>query len=209
VFASAHYGDSPHDLIEWAMFMRLDLDGSGRFKRGSPVTQEALIRDYRVDLRDPEARCKPWPRKLHCRRPLHNAFFEWYAANEGKFVIKLELLQHTGSCLEIGFSGIGRILTAHLIGNGLNVCVASQGTYWDTILDLDALPKRVPGGYVCGFCTAEHRRVFPSLEALWCDHFFEPFLEWVNGDLAGAETVSISGTPDWVGSARLVPRTGG
>jgi hypothetical protein len=145
---------------------------------------------------------------VRCRRALHNAFFQWYATNEDRFAIRLKLLKHTGACLDIGFCGINPILTAHLIDDGLNVSVVSEGTYWDTILDLDALPKRAPGGYVCDFCLEGHRRVFPSLEDLWRDHLFEPFLEWVNDDLAKAEALAISGTPDWVGWARLVKRTG-
>lgn len=189
------------------MFLRLDTDESGGFKPGSPVTREPLISDYHVDLREPEARCKPWPRGLHCRRPLHNALFRWYAANEDQFAIKLALLKHTGALLDIGFCGINRILTAHLIDDGINVSVVSQGTYWDTILDLDTLPKRVSDGYACDPCPAEHQRVFPSLEALWCDRVFEPFLEWVNNDLVKADAISISGTPDWVGWARLIRRT--
>jgi len=188
------------------MFMRLDLDGSGRFKPGSPVTREPLIRDYRIDLRDPQACGKPWPRSPRCRIPLHNSFFQWYAVNENRFAIKLHMLKHTGRCLEIGFGGINPILTAHLVKNEIAVIVESQGTYWDMILDLDARPKHVPGGYMCGYCLEEYRRTFPSLEALWYDHLFEPFLQWVNDDLAKSEEISISGTPDWVGSARLVRR---
>ena len=184
--------------------MRLDLDGPGRFKPGSPVTREPLIRDYRVDLRDPEACGKPWPRNLGCRRPLHNSFIQWYAANEDKFAIKLELLKPTDACLDVGFRAINAILTAHLVEDEVSVAVMSQGTFWDTILHLDALPKRVPGGYVCDFCEEEYRRIFPSLEALWRDHLFEPFLEWVNDELAKAVAICISGTPDWVGWARLI-----
>lgn len=144
------------------MFMRLDTDESGKFKTGSPVSREPLISDYLVELREPDASCKPWTRRLHCRRPLHNAFFQWYAANADKFAIKLALRKHTRTCLDIGFCGVNRILTTHLYDNGINVSVVSQGTYWDTILNLDVLPERVPGGYVCDFCVAEHRRVFTS-----------------------------------------------
>jgi hypothetical protein len=185
------------------MFMRLDVDGSGRFKPGSPVIGEPLIRNYSVDLRDPDACGKPWPRNLQCRRPLHNAFFQWSAANERKFAIKLELLEHTGSGLHISFHGINRILTAHLSEHEITVSAVSRGTYWDTILDLDALPKRVPGGYTCELCLEEHRCIFRSVEDLWRDHLFEPFLQWVNDDLAKAEVISISGTPDAVGWAHL------
>lgn len=55
------------------MFMRLDTEESGKFKAASPVSWEPLISDCRVDLREPEARSRPLSRKLHCRRPLHNA----------------------------------------------------------------------------------------------------------------------------------------
>jgi hypothetical protein len=190
------------------MFILLDSDESGKFKPGSPVTRELLISDYRVEIRDPEACGKPWPRNLRCRRPLHNDFFQWYATNEDRFSIRLELLRHTGGCLDIGFRGINPILTAHLSDDEITVSVVSEGTYWDTILDLDSLPKPARGGYVCDFCLEEHQRVFPSLEDLWRDHLFEPFLDWVNDDLAKAEGLFISGTPDWVGWARLVKGTG-
>lgn len=102
------------------------------------------------------------------------------------------------------FCRINRLLTAYLGHNEITVSVESQGTYWDTILDLDASPKRIPGGYVCDFCPAQDRPVFPSPEALWRDHLFEPFLEWINNDLAKADAISITGTPDWIGSARLI-----
>jgi hypothetical protein len=47
--------------------------------------------------------------------------------------------KHTGTYLDIGFRGINRILTAHLMDNGLNVSMVTEGTYWDANLDLDAL----------------------------------------------------------------------
>jgi hypothetical protein len=186
------------------MFLRLDIDEHGNFKPGSPVTRAPLFSEYRVEIRVPGACGKPWPQILRCRRSLHNSFCQWYAANEDRFAIKLELLKHAKSCLEIGFVSINRILVAHLVDNGIRVSVVSQAKYWDTILDLDAIPKRVPAGYVCDLCLAEDRAVFPSLEALWRDHVFEPFLVWVNDELAKAEAISVSGIPDWTGLVRLI-----
>ena len=144
------------------MFFRLDTDGSGKFKRGPPVIHEPLIRDHHVDLRDPEACGKPWSRSLRCRRPLHNAFFQWYATNEDKLSIKLELRKHTGTCLDIGFCGINPILTAHLIHNGLNVSVVPQGTYWDMILDL--MRSQCPSlADMCVICASKNSVAFSRL----------------------------------------------
>jgi hypothetical protein len=56
------------------------------------------------------------------------------------------------------------------------------------------LPQRGENGYVCGHCEAEARKTFPNLEALWRDHLFEPFLEWVNKKLATAEAVGFYGS---------------
>ncbi len=81
------------------------------------------------------------------------------SANKPKFAIKLELIKRTDTGLKIGFCKINRLLTAYLGHNKITVSVESQGTYWDTILDLDACPKRLAAGYVCGFCPAERRPV--------------------------------------------------
>lgn len=116
----------------------------------------------------------------------------------------MELLKRTDACLSIGFCGISGAVTACLTYDEINVIVQWQGTYWDSLLSLDALPKRVPSGYVCDLCPEDDRPVFSSPEAIWRAEIFEPFLEWVNHDLTKAEAVSISGTPDWVGWARLV-----
>ena len=73
----------------------------------------------------------------------------------------------------------------------------------------ETYPKRVPNGYVCDQCPKDDRPVFPSREALWRAEVFEPFLEWVNHDLANSVAVSISGTPHLATWARLVPSTCG
>jgi hypothetical protein len=70
-----------------------------------------------------------------------------------------------------------------------------QGACWDFLLDMDTEPRRVPGGYVCDLCPSEPRPVFPNRPALWTDHLFEPFLEWVNESLAKAKWLALYGSP--------------
>jgi len=181
------------------MFMRLDLEP------GSPVKQELLIQDYHMDLREPKAAGNSWPVKLRCRIPLHNAFFRWYVANEEKFAVRLEMLNRPGTCVDVSFRDINRVLTAQVIEDELTASVLSQRTYWDTILDFDTAPQPIPGGVMCDLCVEKSQRIFPTLEALWCDHLFEPFLACVNEKLAIATVVSITGTPNWFGSAKLLP----
>jgi hypothetical protein len=160
--------------------------------------------DHRLLLPRLEARCQPWPHGRHCRRRAHRAFLQWYTKNEARFAVRLELLKRTDTCLHIGFCRISRILTAALTYDGISVAVTWNDTCWDMLGYFETYPKRVQGGYVCDQCPQEDRPVFPSREALWQAEVFGPFLEWVNRDLAQAEAVSVSGTPDGTTWARLV-----
>jgi len=168
-----------------------------------------LYSDHHLTIREPEARCEPWPHRLHCRRRAHRAFLRWYATNEERFATKLELLKRTDTCLDIGFCKISRVVTAELAYDEIGIAVIWDGICWDMLHFFETYPKRVPNGYVCDQCPKDDRPVFPSREALWRAEVFEPFLEWVNHDLANSVAVSISGTPHLATWARLVPSTCG
>ena len=152
--------------------------------------------DHHLDIRDPTASCKPWPKSLRCRRRLHRAFLQWYSASRGRFLIDLEVLKRTDGHIEIGFCKISRVLTATLSSNGLDVVIEWQGTCWDLLRCFDADPEPVPGGYVRGLCPADGRPIFTSRDDLWRSEIFEPFLEWVNDELTKAVAVSIYSTRD-------------
>jgi hypothetical protein len=123
---------------------------------------------------------------------MQRAFDCWYRANEGRFAIKLEFIRRTESCLTFGFQGVSRIIDSSL-SYDLSVHVTWDDTSWDMLLSLDAYPKRVPSGYVCTECDPAIRQTFPSREALWEEHLFEPFLEWVNENLAPADALHLYG----------------
>ena len=46
--------------------------------------------------------------------------------------------------------------------------------------------------------------VFPNRSALWTDHLFEPFLEWVNESLANAKRLALYGSSDYATWAGLL-----
>ena len=160
--------------------------------------------DYRIAIRDGTASIRRWNHRRHSRRRFHRAFFRWYEANEHRFLIKLELLRRTDRSLEIGFSQMNLALGAWLSHNEIQIVVSWAGTFWDFLRDFETFPKRVPGGYVCDQCPADTRTTFATRQALWHDEVFEPFLQWINGDLARASALSISGTAHDATWAKLI-----
>lgn len=184
--------------------MRLSL-GCGTAEPSAAPLTHVQYSNHHVPLREPETKCVPWPKELKRRRRWQKAFFEWYGDNEERFAIKLELLRRTDTHLDVGFRGISRVITACIICDEITISVEWQGFFWDILRDFETYPQRVPNGYVCSECPEDNRPVFSSREALWRAEVFEPFLKWVNHDLANAVAVSISGTPDEASWARLVP----
>lgn len=77
---------------------------------------------------------------------------------------------------------------------------------WDILLDLEVRAKPIADGFVCTWCQSEGKhQVFQTLEALWLDHLFDPFEEWVNTKLAGAHAIALYRTVGGGGTwARLI-----
>jgi hypothetical protein len=97
------------------------------------------------------------PPKRHARPRIQRAFLRWFQENRRRFNVRIELSQITDW----------------------------QGESWDMLISLDAIPEASPAGYRCTLCENAHR-TWPTREALWRDHLFEPFLEWANQSLAAA-----------------------
>jgi hypothetical protein len=77
---------------------------------------------------------------------------------------------------------------------------------WYILFDVEAEPKRAPGGgYVCDLCRPDVRTVFTDRRALWTDHLFEGLLEWANDNLARAKWLALYGSPGQASWARLLP----
>jgi hypothetical protein len=134
-----------------------------------------------------------WPKHLKARCRIQRAFDTWYRANQHRFLVKLAFIRRTDNYLAFAFQGIGRVIDATL-SYEISVHVTWDDQGWDELISLDAYPKRVPGGYICTECDPATRPTFPSREALWEDHLFEPFLAWVNERLAPAQALHLYGS---------------
>ena len=115
---------------------------------------------------------------------IHHAFVNWLETAGSRFAVGVRVTGRAGQHIELSFDDITPALGAFLSSRELTVFVDWEGQNWDSPLSLDVTPRRCAGGYICECCKPEGRTVFPTLDALWGDHLFEPFLEWVNEELA-------------------------
>ncbi len=140
------------------------------------------------------------------RRKIQCAFLSWLEANRARFAVEIELGTRTDEVHEFSFAGINRAIRGALTTYEINVYALHADDCWDFLLSLEAEPRRIMGGgVVCEACLPEARRVFADRPALWADHLFEPFLEWVNDNLAKAKWLALYGDPDYATWARLLP----
>jgi len=142
------------------------------------------------------------------RRALHRAFARWLEANSSLLPVSVRFTKRTDRVWSFAFVGVTEILSGWINTFEISVAAEWDGGAWDLILDLDAYPVRVSGGFACRVCEPEKRVVFPSLEGLWADHLFEPFLAWVNDELAVLPWLELMGTVDTAMCARLRPEAG-
>jgi hypothetical protein len=133
-------------------------------------------------------RLKRIPRSIRPR--IQRAFFQWWHSQRDRFAVPLHVVSRRADRLELGIVGLTPLITITLTWE-ICAAVQRQGQWWDLILSLEALPHRTPKGYICEMCDADGRTIYPSRETLWIDHLFEPFLHWVNDELANAHWLAL------------------
>ena len=140
------------------------------------------------------------------RRKIQRAFSSWLDKNHDRFSVKIQRGRRTDRFWEFSFVGINTAIQGALTTYEINVAADYADDCWDFLLSLEAEPRQARGGGVfCDLCLPEARRVFADRPALWVDHLFEPFLEWVNDNLAKAKWLALHGDPDFATWARLLP----
>jgi hypothetical protein len=125
---------------------------------------------------------------------VHQALVDWLDTARSRLAIAVELRARAGGHIELSFVGINPAIGALLTSRELSVFVEWEERNWDLFLSLDVMPRRTASGYICEHCKPEQRTIFPDLEALWRDHLFEPFLQWVNANLVAADAVGLYGS---------------
>jgi hypothetical protein len=130
--------------------------------------------------------------KLKFRKRVFRSFQAWYSKNHPHFGRKLSVIERNETRLVLAVEGIPSQVMSILfaIGGGksrlLDVSASFQlnGECLDTAGWFDAAPLRVAGSYRCGFCDDQgSSAAYPSLDALWEDHVFEPLMAWINKEL--------------------------
>ncbi len=134
------------------------------------------------------------------RRQFHRVFLDWLADNGHRFSIDLAFCRRTDEDLTLSFVGINPMISASIGQGGMCITVTWQGECWDFLGDWDSVPKKFPRGYACKLCHNYFRQQYPgneftkffeTREDVWIDCVFEPFLEWVNTELAPARWIKL------------------
>jgi len=137
------------------------------------------------------------------RRRIHRAFVRWLKANRTRFRTPLRIFKRTDRLLCFSFDNVSHFLTGSLSTWEIIVEVQYENTSWDLIFVAEQSAQRVPGGYHCRLCLPEFKKLFPSREALWTEHLFEPLLTWVNEELSPAHWLVLEGQAKHSTAARL------
>jgi hypothetical protein len=139
------------------------------------------------------------------------AWIKWHAANLGRFVIPLRqhVINRHGIELRFEITEPDALQVhiharrchfprGHRLVELMVSCHTLDGSWWDMLLDLEAGVVRRSGGWTCWWCEQEGKRpMFPSREALWADHLYEPLLAWTNERLAPARALALTGGGGW------------
>ena len=126
---------------------------------------------------------------------IQRVFLSWLNKKRDDFMVPLRLTKITANGVELHFINYPDCLSVGHSSNGLGVYVQWRRTHWDGLTGYDVYPYQTLEGYKCRQCVSEDGEtaaLFPTLEALWQDHLFAPFLKWVNEKLAPARWLQIS-----------------
>ena len=134
-------------------------------------------------------------------------FLAWLDESRERLAVPVTVSRRTRDRLDLTFGDAAPMLEASVSAWEVIVSAEWEGDCVDLVFEVDVGPQRVPGGYVCDRCEPEKREVFPTREALWRDHLFEPFVQWVNQELAPARFVGVWRSGGMT-AARLLDETG-
>lgn len=129
------------------------------------------------------------------RRRIQRAFLQWLQASRADWVIPVIVRKRRDCFLMCELRGVTKHIRVALSWQIL-VEARLDNECWDLLACFEALPQRVPHGYVCSLCDPETRPTYHSREDLWRDEMFEPFRVWVN------ETLALS---DWLAFYQTAP----
>lgn len=131
---------------------------------------------------------------MKARPRIQRELLHWLSDNRQRFGVLARITRRTDRWIQMAFVGANPILSAILTRWEINIAVEWQGQCWDLVESHEAGAVASASGYFCTLCVPEARVFYPSREALWRDHLFETFLEWVNDKLLKARWIGIYGS---------------
>jgi hypothetical protein len=120
-------------------------------------------------------------------------FHHWLQANYYRFKHPPRIIKICQDDLFFQFNGVTPMIQGYLNESGnFEIGVYFRGECWDIVAEFDVYPSRnSQGQYYCRECkrsyeqclSREHPAFYSSIQKLWIEHSFEPFLRWANKNL--------------------------
>ena len=129
--------------------------------------------------------------QTNIRPRFQREFFRWIGERNGEFAIRPHAIKRTDKEVELGFAGLTSCISVQIRPSELSVSVTWDGVFMDYLINFDLMLERGAPGYFCSFCSQAERDYFRTREEAWREHLFEPFLSWVNSQLASAQWLRI------------------
>jgi len=131
------------------------------------------------------------------RPRFQRCFLQWLEEERHRLLVQPRVIRRKDKCLELAFSGLTPTITFNVTVGEINVFVEWSGVFWDLLYTETVSFVRSGGVYICSVGQFEATTTYPSREALWRNHLFEPFLCWINRTLAPASSLILYGSDDW------------
>lgn len=137
-------------------------------------------------------------------------FTRWFKKNHYRFLVPVTLQKINARKTELVLPRHPIAIEIVLWTWSLSVHALCDDQHIDFLLDLECAAVKTREGYQCKFCDMP-RQTWPTLEALYADRLYEPFLKWVNEKLRVATGVAMYETEgstwaELIGIKRTEPR---
>ena len=131
--------------------------------------------------------------KPELQTEIQEAFIAWLATNKNRFIIPCSAGIRDDYSLIILLQDVNPIIQISLNDRDLVAATEWQGKCIDFLFSFESCPTELAdGSYYCELCAEDPPRVFATLEELWINDLFEPFLIWVNEKLVPSPWLSLN-----------------
>jgi hypothetical protein len=114
---------------------------------------------------------------------LFTAFDHWLADQGNTLAVPVRVIERDLDMITLKLAGISDAIEIIVVRNEIMVVVTHDGGVWDTLMWIDCKPRVGAGGVYCRRCEPAFRSAFPTHQALFSDHLFQPLAEWIKAKL--------------------------